>query len=357
MSVINDILHGIGTGPSLRDFQHANKIFVANGYELMPKYSFLFHVSFDINSNLSRLTNLEKIQTGLLVKSVQLPKYTIDTKTMNAYNRVNIVQNKLKYDPITITFHDDSADVIRDFWYNYMSYYYRDTDYQPTTYTQPSKYNAQQTDHWGYQPAKYDTFGNTERLLNAIKVYSLHQKRFTEYVLVNPTITSFQHGQHQQGQSEFLENTMTVAFETVLYNYGTVLYDGEPDGFATLNYDKTPSPLTPAGGGTSSLLGPGGLLSAAQGISQSMASSTIPVINPDGSTGTATNYLGIAQTGLQGLRAFNNIKGQNLLGLAGAELKTIGKGILSGDTNTLNRLSLPAPGPSKGSNSVIQSAE
>ena len=87
MSVINDILHGIGTGPSIRDFQHANKIFVANGYELMPKYSFLFHVAFDINSNLSRLPNQEKIEMGMLVKSVQLPKYTIETKVHNAYKR------------------------------------------------------------------------------------------------------------------------------------------------------------------------------------------------------------------------------------------------------------------------------
>jgi len=347
MSVINDILHGISTGPSVRDFQHANKIFVSNAFELSPKYAFLFHVAFDVNSTLSRLPNLEKIQLGLMVKSVQLPKFTVENKVHNAYNRVNIVQNKIKYDPVQITFHDDSADVVRDFWYDYMSHYYRDSDYSPTLYTQPTKYNLQQTEHWGYQPAKYGSNGTVERILNSIKIYSLHQKRFTEYVLVNPTITSFGHGQHQQGQNEFLENTMTVSFETVLYNYGTVKIGAEPDGFATLNYDKTPSPLTPAGGGTSSLLGPGGLLDAATGIGQSLAPNADGNINP----------LGALQAGLTGLRSFNKLKGQNLLGLAGAELKTIGQSILSGDTNTLNRLALPKAGPSNGTNSVIQSAE
>lgn len=350
MSVINDILHGIGTGPSIRDFQHANKIFVSNGYELMPKYSFLFHVAFDINSNLSRLPKQEVLEMGMLVKSVQLPKYTIETKVHNAYNRVNVVQNKLKYDPVQITFHDDSADVVRDFWYNYMSHYYRDSDYAQqsgsivnySTYQTSTKYDKQPVDHWGYQPAKYDTYGNTERLLNSIKIYSLHQKRFTEYVLINPTITSFGHGQHQQGQNEFLENTMQVAFETVIYNYGTIKVGENPDGFATLNYDKTPSPLTPAGGGTSSILGPGGLISAASGIGNSLS---------------AGGPLGALQAGVQGLRAFNNLKGQSLLGLAGAELKTIGLGILSGDTNTLNRLSLPTATPANGTNSVVQSAE
>jgi hypothetical protein len=347
MSVINDVLHGIGTGPSIHDFQHANKIFVGDAYALMPKYSFLFHVSFDINSSLSRLPNLEKSQLGLLVKTVQLPKYSIETKTLNAYNRPNIVQNKIKYDSVTITFHDDSSDVVRDFWYDYMSYYYRDSDYSEPVYDQPTKYNKQQTEHWGYQPAKYDGNGTVNRLLKAIKIYSLHQKRFTEYILINPTISSFQHGQHQQGQSEFVENSMTVGYETVLYNYGDILYGGEPDGFATLTYDRTPSPLTPQGGGTSSILGPGGLLSAATGISKNLSQ------GPDGQV----NPLGVLQAGITGLRAFNKVKGQNILGMAGAELKTIGLGILQGDTNTLNRLSLPKAGTGNGTNSVIQSAE
>jgi len=347
MSILNDVLHGIGAGPSVRDFQHASKIFVSNAYELSPKYAFLFHVAFDIDSNLTRLPNIEKLQLGMLVKSASLPKFTVDTKILNAYNRVNIVQNKIKYDPVTITFHDDSADVVRDFWYDYMSHYYRDSDYAPTLYTQPTKYNLQQTEHWGYQPAKYSSNGTVERILNSIKLYSLHQKRFTEYVLVNPTITSFGHGQHQQGQNEFLENTMTVSFETVLYNYGSIKIGGEPDGFATLDYDKVPSPLTPAGGGTTSLLGQGGLLDAAQGIGQSLAPNADGTLNP----------LGVLQSGITGLRAFNNLKGQSLLGLAGSELKNIGQGILSGDTNTLNRLSLPKPGAASGTNSVIQSAE
>jgi hypothetical protein len=347
MSMVDDILHGVGTGPMIRDWQHANRIFVGDSYALMPKYSFLFHVSFDINSSLTRLPNLEKLQLGVLVKSVQLPKYTIDNKTMNAYNRPNIVQTKLKYDPITITFHDDSNDTVRDFWYDYMSHYYRDTDYSSALYDQPTKYNLQQTEHWGYQPAKYDSNGTVERMLKGIKIYSFHQKRFTEYILVNPTITSFQHGQHQQGQSEFLENTMTVSYETVLYNYGSIAVGGEPDGFATLSYDKTASPLTPIGGGTSSILGPGGLLNAAQGISQSLAPNANGDLNP----------LGVLGAGVTGLRAFNNLKGQNVLGMAGAELKNIGLGILQGDTNTLNRLSLPKPGATNGTNSVVQSGE
>jgi hypothetical protein len=234
MSAIDDILTGLTRNTKVRDYQHANKIFVSNSYELSPKHAYLFHVAFDVNSTLSRLPNLEKIQLGMMVKTVSLPKYSIDTKTMNAYNRPNIVQNKIKYEPISITFHDDSADVVRDFWYDYMSHYYRDSDYSPSLYQQNTRYNEQQNEHWGYLPAKYQSNGSVERLLNFIKIYSLHQKRFTEYILVNPTITGFQHGQHSYSDSTgTLEHSMTVGYETVLYNYGTVKLGGEPDGFAT----------------------------------------------------------------------------------------------------------------------------
>ena len=337
---MSDILHGLSTGPTLRDFQHANKIFVGNNYGLAPKYSFLFHVAFEINENVSRLSNQQFLELGLLVKSAQVPKYTIDTKTMNAYNRPNIVQQKIKYDPVTITFHDDSSDTVRDFWYDYMSHYYRDTDYTPTTYTAAHKYSdiTKGKNFWGYQPASYDPHNNSERLINSIKIYSLHQRKFSEYILVNPIITSFQHGQHQQGQNEFMENTMSIAYETVLYNYGTVKTEHEPTGFATLTYDHAASPLTPVGGGTASILGPGGLASAVTGISDQVGQ----------------GGLGYAAAGITAARTFNNLKGQNLLGLAGTELKNIATGILSGDTNTLNRLSIPKAKTGNGTLSVQQ---
>jgi hypothetical protein len=340
MSVIDDVLTGLTRNATMRDFKHANKIFVSNAYELAPKHSYLFHVAFDVNSTLSRLPNIEKIQLGMMVKTVSLPKYTIDVKTMNAYNRPNIIQNKIKYDPVNITFHDDSADVVRDFWYDYMSHYYRDSDYSPPIYQQNTKYNERQSEHWGYLPAKYQSNGSVERILNFIKIYSLHQKRFTEYILVNPTITSFQHGQHSYSDtSGTMENTMTISYETVLYNYGDVKIGAEPDGFATLLYDKTPSPLTPAGGSTASILGPGGLLSSATGIGQNLGNGGV---------------LGIAQAGITAARTFNKFKGQNILGMAGAELKNLGLSIISGDTNALNRLALPKAGLGNGTDSLIQ---
>ena len=58
---------------------------------------------------------------------------------------------------------------------------------------------------------------------------------------------------------------MTVSYETVLYASG---YTKVARGFADLFYDKSPSPLTPAGGGTNSILGPGGIVSAVDEVIQ-----------------------------------------------------------------------------------------
>jgi hypothetical protein len=333
------VVKGVTHMPKLHDWQHANKIFCGNNYELAPKQSFLFHVRFEYNgANMSRTTSQQQLELGVMVKNIQIPKYTIDTKTMNSYNRSSVVQQKLKYDPVQITFHDDNSDVVRSMWYDYMSHYYRDTDYTPTTYTSPYKYNNSQKNFWGYQPTTYSSNGTVERLINNIKIYSLHQKQFTEYILVNPMITSFSHGQHQQGSSEFLENTMTIAYETVLYNFGSIKMDAEPTGFATLTYDKTASPLTPQGGGTNSILGPGGALNSVQGVSNAIS---------DG------NWLGAITTGVNGINNAKTITAAQ----AGYELKNIAAGVLKGDTNVLNRLSIPKATPANGTMSQQQSIQ
>jgi hypothetical protein len=136
-----------------------------------------------------------------------------------------------------------------------------------------------------------------------------------------------------------MENTMTLAYETGLYNYGDVTAD-EPKGFAKsgegLSYDKTASPLTPQGGGTASIFGPGGAVNA--------VSSAV---------GNLTDKNFVAG-GLIGLKAFNTLKGVNLTQMATQELSQIGTGILRGDTNTLNRLSLPKANPGNGTNSSQQ---
>jgi hypothetical protein len=52
---------------------------------------------------------------------------------------------------------------------------------------------------------------------------------------------------------------MQVFYETVIYAAGRINRNNVP-GFATVNYDKEPSPLSVLGGGTNSIFGPGGVV-------------------------------------------------------------------------------------------------
>ena len=335
MGLFDNFLQQVATGDQIRDFKHAARLFVDNNYALSPKYGWLYHVFIDVNPELTKITNTDKqIETGMLVKNVDLPKYSVATKTFNEYNRPNIVQTKINYDSVTLTFHDDQSDTVRSFWYDYFTYYYRDADigYIGNTgtinpvYHAPSKYSINQRDllnRFGYSPRSVDSRSKAQ-YIHAIRIYSLHQKRFSEYTLVNPIITQFNHGTHDAGGNGILEATMQITYETMLYASGYVTKN-TVKGFADLHYDKAPSPLTPAGGGTNSIMGPGGILNAVDDIVSGLG---------QGNFGQAAFTL---------LRAANKNKNVDLRNLAKTELITVGMDILNG-ANPKDRFFIPTSG-------------
>lgn len=267
-SIFDNFLTQFATGDTIKDYQHASRLFVNNNYERSPKYTWLFHVYFDLNPELTTVNQRNQIEAGMLVKSADLPKFRIDAKTYNNYNRPSIAQSKVRYEDINITFHDDSANIVRKLWFDYYNYYYRDMDnnYGDATGSLNPIYlrNYKQTlgqrkllNNFGYTPRKNSSISTN--YIQAIRIYSLHQKRFSEYTLINPVITSYRHGTHQNSQDDTMENVMTISYETVLYAGGSTRV---ARGFADLHYDRSPSPLTVAGGGTNTILGPGGIVNA-----------------------------------------------------------------------------------------------
>lgn len=255
------------TPDTLRDYRHANQLFVGSNFRLVPKQGFLFHVFFDLDPRIVRMKGDFKTlstEIAMMAKTVDLPKYTIATKTYNSYNRPNIVQSKISFDPIQITFHDDSADVVRRFWYDYYKYYYRDSDYTESNYRFTHKYRPQETGSFGYSPR--DDIGADELrpYLKTVRIYSLHQKRFSEYILINPVIKNFRHGTHNRDDNGMISHEVTIEYEHILYNYGNVS-SNTVKGFAELYYDKTISPLQRPGR-IHSIFGAGGLLDTADSV-------------------------------------------------------------------------------------------
>ena len=250
---VADMGNGTVGKVAVRNYQHAARIFTDADFRLSPKYGFLYYVEFDFHPSITSVSNISAQEMGMIVKSVTLPKFSIQTKEHNAYNRKNIVQNSIKYDPVTLVFHDDQADTVRNFWYDYYSFYYRDPDYADATYSSPHKYGNRASFNWGYSPKAtvgYNNANGTQpyQYIQAIRIYSLFQKNFSEYQLINPTISKFDHGQHDASEGQgLMTSTMTVQFETVKYYSGQTTAN-TAGGFIDLHYDNQSSPISPLEG-------------------------------------------------------------------------------------------------------------
>jgi hypothetical protein len=308
MAFGQDFLKGFVGGRGLKDYAHASKTFRTNGYELAPRNKFLFHVYFNLNT--SEIAPLRAVfdqsdQTaiGLLVKTIQLPNFSIDTETLNQYNRKRIVQKKINYMPVRVEFHDDAGDVVRNMWYNYFSYYYKDPTQQygsaPATNgtngpssTQPG-FSYQSRDiytanrpvnDWGYIGESYSqgidafssTTGGKPAFFRDITIYGLNQHKFAQYTLINPIIKDWNHDTYDYSQGNgTMSNTVTIEYETVKYYTGAIgadRSDTNVKGFADpARYDTIRSSLSRPGS-TASVLGKGGLIDAGVGIIEDLQS-------------------------------------------------------------------------------------
>jgi hypothetical protein len=291
----------------LRDYTHASLTFRTDGtYEKAPKLKFLFHVYFDINPEVSNVPNANY---GLLVKTVRLPSFNMQVDTMNQYNRKRLIQTKIKYDPVDITFHDDTGTatgsdyaggMIRSLWKAYYNYYYADgrnpevvfnrirgntpnagiggpggkqSSFTAETYNYRNQYDYSITGNtsWGYTgdatpSGELGSIANGRKIpfFKNITVFGLSQHKFTAYTLINPVMTSFSHDTYDYAQGNgTMENKMTLEYETVVYNEGDI--DGnDPASIVTgfgmkANYDRELSPI--ARPGSNSLVqGQAGLL-------------------------------------------------------------------------------------------------
>ena len=104
MASVNTLLNALEKGDQIKDFAHASRLFVDNNYELQPRFAHLFAVVFNFTPDAARLfDNVEKMEIPMLVKSIGLPSFSIDTQTPNYYHPGKsgaIYQNLNKSNPI-----------------------------------------------------------------------------------------------------------------------------------------------------------------------------------------------------------------------------------------------------------------
>lgn len=261
---------------NLGDYAHASRLYVDSAFRLAPKTKFLYHVVFELSATgkakIPQLSGRHINEINLLVKSVDLPKFEINTVTKNMYNRKKNLQTNIEYDPVNVTFHDDNLGVTTLLLEAYYRYYYKDGNHYTDGISAP--YASRNT--YGGSAAHNYRFGldNSSRVpfFNKITIYQLSRHEYTGFTLVNPLLTGMSHDTMDQSDaSGTAQNQITVAYESVFYSRGRVS-EGLPTGFASDHYDKTPSPLGIQGGGTESIFGQGGVLTGISSVLNDVAS-------------------------------------------------------------------------------------
>jgi len=335
---------------TLRDYTHASKVFRGGGgpgfkngdYRNAPKFKYLFHVYFKINPE--AFPGAVSNDYGVLVKSVKLPSFNIETAILNQYNRKRIVQTKIKYDPIDVTFHDDNGSglgtpnlggTIRALWKAYYNYYYFDgttpevvfsgnrgaggtpvqggggtiiipTEARYNDRTQYKPSNTGNTD-WGYIGENQNADGVKIPFFKNITIFGFNRHLFSAYTLINPIITRFTHDTYDYAQNTgTMENQMSIDYETVVYNEGAI--DGRdpsniPTGFGDDgSYDRRLSTITPKGA-NGPVPGPQNLVDSAGGAVTS-------------STGAIVGYGYGSGRNNPSVVAYDSIKNPNTLNVA-----------------------------------------
>jgi len=279
MPSINNFLKGFQDGlPGMKDYQHASRLYVDNNFKLMPKQKFLFHVVFNTDESLFQggFNSHERYQLNMLVKQCDLPKYNMSYEEKTQYNKKMYNATRIAYEPVNITFHDDHADTVNAFWKKYYEYHVADpvgmnSDLTISDTKDDYYKKTRTTTKFGL-----DTPKQSQRpYLKGIEIFVLHKQRFTSMTLVNPVIGSFSHDSLDQADGAgVMANTMQILYETVIYKSGIINKNNVP-GFATINYDNSPSPLTVLGGGTNSIFGPGGIVDGIGSVIRNVESGNI----------------------------------------------------------------------------------
>ena len=314
----------------LRDYQHASRLYVDSAYGMAPKAGWSYFIEIGLNPAMGqgakgpfKFINEEwytksKGKLGLVAKSADLPRFTVGHETLNQYNKKTVIQNKITYNPITITFHDDMGNMTTNLWKNYYQYYYADSKY-PTTFNGgatgrtakiPSAFNME-APYWSGRPQSSRAWNyglNNEQTVpffSYITIFLLNKQKYSSVTLINPIITEWSHSQlDNTSANKMLENKMTVAYEAVFYDtFQNRITKNEPGFNKDLPYDPTKSPLRAGkGGGLSGLLsGSGDLLgSVADGIENGFSVGDLIGIAKQ-SKQLAQNYKDVKKAGRAGL--------------------------------------------------------
>ncbi len=200
-----------GTPIYLKDNAWANKFFSLD-LKHAPKNKFNFICALWPKRHLMNPALFANVEDFFhLVKTAEPPKPNFDTEIVDQYNKRRIIQKKITWDPVTITFHDDMDSQIYHVLMDYMSYNYKEfSNDSKRDWTLDTVTNLINDVDWGLR-TNLDKY-----YFDTIDIIWMASGRGTQIVMENPVITNIQFDQldFSDGTTP-LEISITLEYEGV----------------------------------------------------------------------------------------------------------------------------------------------
>jgi hypothetical protein len=254
--------HGITTDNSgkpllLQDSRLATNTFGLDGlyYYSAPKPKYLFFVRF-VRVGASSTTSVSNLvpsvaqdmtsgqdmahNLGFIVKTVDQPKVSLETETVNQYNKKRIIQKRVEYQPINIKFHDTVDNRVYQMFQSYFKHYYGDPNSRNTLDWSQDQISGQFKSNgtgWGFIAS--NMVGSLADYFNTLEVYQVFASYYNRYDLINPKITVFDPDEHDFAGTSTHEISMTIAYEGINYVANSTSTLQNSNLVATMGLDKS----------------------------------------------------------------------------------------------------------------------
>ena len=170
-----------------------------------PKY--LFDVIFYTSTN-TDLQSKAKLAVRT-IRTIELPKFSIETEVVNAWNVRQLIPTRINYEPISIAFNDTTDNGFQQFIKTYMGEI--STNFDPDQLKKSMLPLRKEFDGFGLKvrPSIGDTVIDK---IEIIKFYGSKQSTFT---LWRPKIIDIQHDTLDYSASEAVTWTISLRYEAV----------------------------------------------------------------------------------------------------------------------------------------------
>lgn len=305
-----------GTPLLLRNSRYATVV-TKTGQSIlaMPRQRFMFYATFTPGNGIPYgLRDFSSYTQGFAfqISKVDRPKFNLDVKTLNQYNRKRLVYTGIEYDNITITFHDTVDDRVLRVWRDYYQWFFGDGRSKGQGTTVPQAWNGPVitkdmplNNGWGFCPPNTDPYKTN--FFDTLDVYTFYGKKYTQMRMYNPKIVNIEFEQMDTESSALATATMTIRHEGVEFVNIAQLLDSEHISMFNLNAGDYYEPTDLFGGLNTFLLD---INNSIQGTVDSMLSglSSIPYVGQAlaGASSrlvSAINITGIGKNTAQNLSA------------------------------------------------------